>query len=131
MTKRKECAAEASLNDKGIETYLPMLDESPLFDGYLFAKLTDLEIIQRSRMMYLPEFHHVPDTLVNEFRDTDWQRSEACTEGSLVRVTQGPFTYMSAIVKTKKADRIIVLMNIIQGQKPQELEFRLNEVEAA
>lgn len=108
-----------------------MLDDSPLFDGYLFAKLTDLDIIQRSRMMYLPEFHLVPDALINEFQKTEWQRSESCAEGSLVRVTEGPFNYMPAVVKAKKADRIIVLMSIIQGQKPQELEFPLTQVTAA
>lgn len=134
---RDEFTAQLNLERQGYETYLPIMDKVALFPGYIFVQVNgDFSPIKSTRgVMKLVQFGEtlatIPQRLIDGFRATDWQRSDDCTPGAKVRITSGPFNYHEAIVKAKKADRIIVLMNILQGQKPQEIEFKLNEVEAA
>ena len=132
---RDEFTAQLNLERQGYETYLPTQDNKALFPGYIFVKVNgDFAPIKSTRgVIKLVQFGEtlatIPQRLIETFRATDWQRSDACKPGSLIRVTSGPFNYREAIVKAKKADRIIVLMKIMQSD--QELEFKLNEVEAA
>jgi transcription antitermination factor NusG len=124
---RREKEAIRTLEHTGCETYSPRLDGEPLFPGYLFSRLNDLEVIRRSPFMWLPEFHKVRDELVEGFKATDWIRSEDCTPGSKVRIEKGAFAHHEAIVKAKKADRIVLLLKILGSE--QELEFSVRDVE--
>lgn len=71
----------------------------------------------------------VSESIIESLKTTEWQRSEDCAPGTKVIVNTGAFNHMEAIVKAKKADRIIVLMTILHQQ--QELEFSIKDVAAA
>jgi len=131
---RKEKAEESAarvLRDAGCDVFLPMMNEAPLFGGYIFAKLEDMEVIRRSRSMSLPEFYEIDDSQIELLRDTKWNeaKAEPFIADSKVRIISGPFNYREAIVKAKKADRIIVLLNMLNSE--QEITLKLSEVEAA
>ena len=133
---KREIPVSQRLRELGCDVYLPLIEGEALFPTYLFvnernANLYDLNRIPGSLgvVTFGAEQAKVNDSVVEEFRQTDWQRSEECAEGSRVRIKQGPFAWREAIVKAKKADRIIVLMKILQ--QTTELELPLSEVEAA
>lgn len=133
---RKERAEETAarhLQEAGLDVYLPMMDEAPLFGGYLFAQLRDREIIERSRSMSLPEFNEVRDCVIRHLQAISWDavkhEADPMRAGQTVRIKEGPFIWREAIVKAKQADRIIVLMQIMQTY--HELPLRLDQVEAA
>ena len=132
---RDEFTAKLNLERQGYETYLPTQDNEALFPGYIFVKVDgNFAPIKSTRgvlslVAFGQQLATVPQRLIDQFRKTEWQRSEDCKTGSLVRVTSGPFNYREAIVKAKKADRIIVLMDILNRET--ELELKLNQVEAA
>jgi len=137
---RKEKAEETAarhLQEAGLDVYLPMMEDAPLCGGYLFAQLKDMEIIERSRSMSLPEFNVVRDEEIQRLRGICWDSVKDKTDPKgpgkpvFINSPDNPFNHMQAVVKAKKGDRIIVLMKIIEGQKDQELEFKLSEVEAA
>ena len=132
----KEQSVARYLADRGYDVFLPLLDGKPLFPSYMFVNEhnTDFYVLNRAPgaigILCLGDTpNRVPDGLVEPYKQTEWQRSEDCAEGSEVVVNSGAFNHIKAVVKAKKHDRIIVLMNILN--QPQELEFALSEVEAA
>lgn len=137
QTKVKdEFTAQCNLERQDYETHLPLLDDQPLFPGYIFVAVDEKPFapINSTRgVLKLVRFGEalaiVPTSLIVQFKETEWARSEECAPGSQVMIKEGPFKWQQAIVKAKKHDRIIVLMKILN--QPQELEFALSEVEAA
>lgn len=133
---RDEVTAQINPERQGYQVNLPSLDSEPLFPGYLFIKVDERPFapINSTRgVMKLVRFGDqlaiVPHSIIEDFEKTEWARSEECAPGSEVIVNSGPFNHIKAIVKAKKKDRILVLMNILN--QPQELEFPLPDVEAA
>jgi len=133
---RDEIRAKINLERQGYTVNVPTLDNDPLFPGYIFIKVDDkpFTAINSTRgVLHLVRFGQdlaiVPQRIVQELQDTQWHRSEECAPGTEVIVNSGAFNHIKAVVKAKKHDRIIVLMNILN--QPQELEFALSEVEAA
>lgn len=132
----KEESVAKYLADLGCDVFLPRLDGKPLFPSYMFVNEdnTDFYVLNRAPgaigILCLGETpNRVPGSLVELYKNTEWQRSEDCAEGTEVVINSGAFNHLKAVVKAKKHDRIIVLMNILT--QPQELEFALSEVEAA
>lgn len=135
---KKEKAVNARLLELGCDTYLPLLDGEPLFPTYLFVDEKDANPYEMNRVpgslgivSFGPQQAMVPDSLVQKLRATEWQRSDSCTPGAKIRITNGLYEHFEAIVKAKKGERIFVLINLIEGQKAAELELKLNQVEAA
>ena len=107
-----------------------MMNDAPLFGGYIFAKLADLEVIRRSRSMSLPEFYEIDESQIELLRDTNWNEDkDPFIADSKVRIISGPFNYREAIVKAKKGDRIIVLLSMLNQE--QEINLSMKDVEAA
>jgi len=129
-TKHKELAAQAVLNDKGYETYLPIHEGEPLISGYIFAKLDDLEIIRASRIMFLPELYEVPEQMmVGIFGANYGTPQDPFTAGTKVRITEGPWIHREAIIKAKQKDGLLLIISVFN--QAQELPFDLSQVEAA
>jgi transcriptional antiterminator RfaH len=130
-----ERKAEINLNRQGYETYLPESESEVLFSGYIFVSVDgNFAPIKSTRgVINLVQFGEylatIPDSLVEQFRATQWQRSESCTPGAKIRITSGPFNFREAIVKAKKGDRIIVLLNMLNQE--QEINLSIKDVEAA
>lgn len=134
QTKRRdEDRANINLARQGFETYLPTLDDEVLFPGYIFVNADNVGPINSTRgvvglVRFGDQLAIVPDKLIEGFRATEWQRSSDMAPGLAVLVTDGPFKYMQAVVQSKKADRIIVLMQIMN--QPQNIELPLTSVAA-
>lgn len=132
---RDEHTAKVNLERQGYETYLPVMDGEVLFSGYIFVSVDgNFAPIKSTRgVIKLVQFGEqlatIPQRLIDTFRETQWQRSDDCIPGAKVRITSGPFNYREAIVKAKKADRIIVLLNLLNSE--QEITLKLSEIEAA
>ena len=136
QTKAKdERKAQLNLNRQGYETYLPEIESEVLFSGYIFVSVDgDFAPIKSTRgVISLVQFGEqlatIPDSLVEQFRATQWQRSDSCIPGAKIRITSGPFNYREAIVKAKKGDRIIVLLSMLNQE--QEINLSMKDVEAA
>lgn len=133
---RDEYRAKINLERQGYFTNLPLLDNQPLFPGYIFVRVDDKPFapINNTRgVLHLVKFGEnlaiVPDSLIGSLQETEWARSDECAPGTEVVVNSGPFNHIRAIVKAKKHDRIIVLMTILNSE--QELSFPLKDVQAA
>ena len=136
QTKAKdERKAQLNLNRQGYETYLPEIESEVLFSGYIFVSVDgDFAPIKSTRgVISLVQFGEqlatIPDSLVEQFRATQWQRSDSCIPGAKIRITSGPFNYREAIVKAKKGDRVIVLLSMLNQE--QEINLSMKDVEAA
>ena len=140
QTKTKsEAKVKHRLQRDGFETFLPVFNNEPLFPGYLFVNGcydngTDLDLhpVKKTpdviKIVGFPEPLPVRDELINKMRGITWELPEEYAEGSTVTITEGPFIHHKAIVKARKGDRIILLLNIINQE--QELEFATKVVAA-
>lgn len=102
-----------------------------LFPGYLFVSIHQEAFapINSTRgviglVRFGDQLAIVPDRLIEGFRRTEWQAAQEYPAGSMVYVTDGPFRHMQAIVKARKADRIIVLLNIMNQQQEITLPIK-------
>jgi transcription antitermination factor NusG len=143
----KEHQAAATLAQRGIEVFLPMLlkskrragrrDREPLFAGYLFASL-DISANHWLSARSAPDIAYflcqdgrpiaLPEGFVPALRErVGWingQRSGAhFLQGDRVTITEGPFQYMDAIFeRTLSANgRSRVLIQLLQRLVPVEL----------
>ena len=129
--KRDEIKARNNLDRQGYDTYLPLLEGEVLFPGYLFVSIHQEAFapINSTRgviglVRFGDQLAIVSDKLIEGFKQTEWQASQQYPEGSVVHITEGPFKYMQAIVKTRKADRIIVLLNIMSQTQQISLPIK-------
>lgn len=131
--KRDEIKARNNLNRQGYDTYLPLHDGEVLFPGYLFVSIHQEAFapINSTRgviglVRFGDQLAIVSDKLIEAFRHTEWQAAQDYPEGSVVHITSGPFKYMTAIVKARKADRIVLLLTLMKQQ--QEIEMAVTSV---
>lgn len=133
--KRDEIKARKNLTNQGYDTYLPLLDGEVLFPGYLFVSIHHEAFtpINSTRgviglVRFGDQLAIVANSLIEGFKATEWRAAKQYNEGSVVHITSGPFRYMQAIVKARKADRIIVLMDIMSQR--QEVSLPIEVVSA-
>jgi transcriptional antiterminator RfaH len=132
---RDEHTAKINLERQGYEAYYPSMDGECLFPGYIFVSVDgNFAPIKSTRgvikiVQFGEQLASIPESLVEQFRATQWQRSESCIPGAKIRITSGPFNYREAIVKAKKGDRIIVLLSMLNQE--QEINLSMKDVEAA
>lgn len=133
---KKEAFVKKQLEDRGFTSYLPTIDNKPLFPTYIFVGADNANLYELNRIngslgivTFGQQQATVPDSLIDTFRDTDWNSTDKFTTGAKIRITSGPFNYREAIVKAKKGDRIIVLLNMLNQE--QEINLSIKEVEAA
>ena len=126
--KRDEIKARNNLQRQGYDTYLPLHDGNVLFPGYLFVSIQQEAFapINSTRgviglVRFGDQLAIVSDKLIEGFRQTEWQAAQQYPEGSVVHITTGPFRYMQAIVKARKGDRIILLMNLLSQEQTIDL----------
>jgi transcriptional antiterminator RfaH len=133
--------AQAHLDNQGFTTYAPQLKverifrrkrivrDEAVFPGYLFIQLaphSDWRALQATRgVSRLVSFndapHRIEDGLIAALRqqyNPQQLPNSLFKPGDSVRVTEGCFIDIQAIVKAVTSDeRIIVLMNILQSQQ--------------
>ena len=126
--KRDEIKARNNLQRQGYDTYLPLLSGEVIFPGYLFVSIHQEAFapINSTRgviglVRFGDQLAIVSDKLIEGFRQTEWQAAKQYPEGSVVHITTGPFKYMQAIVKARKGDRIILLMNLLSQEQTIDL----------
>jgi transcription antitermination factor NusG len=138
MRSRFEMKSQGILTDKGIETFLPLIEEvhiwsdrkklvkEPLFRGYLFVK-TDLkrkvEILETSGVVKFVEFSGKP-VFIPEYQ-IEWvrrataeprkvQRENYLEAGDRVRVTSGPLTGLEGfVVQARGHARLVISVSTI------------------
>ncbi len=141
MRSRFEKKADLDLRSRGIESFLPLVEEvhmwsdrkkkvlEPLFRGYVFVK-TDLrdkaQILQTDGVVRFVGVHQYPSPIPNE--QINWirilahspeaiRRENFVDVGDTVRVIAGPFLGVEGIVmKTKDSTRVVIsLVSIAQS----------------
>lgn len=149
MTKPKmETEAKVHLERQGFVVYLPIwIDlkrrsdgwkkvQSPMFPGYLFAKIVNKEQsispIRSTRgvsqlVCFGTEPARASDSLVQEVRrletvrNADGDQLKPFKPGDEVSIIAGPFKGISAEVLSSDQQRVILLMQVLG--KNQQLEF--------
>jgi transcriptional antiterminator RfaH len=142
--RHKERAAEASLRQLGVGTYLPLLlqwprpavgaDIGPMFPGYLFTcvKPCDMPAVDRTPgVRGFVTFGGTParldDAVVDFLR---WRegpdgiiRADLLSSGSEVVITDGPLRGFVAMVERRLTarQRVLLLLDILQRQTRVEL----------
>lgn len=145
--RNKERLAQLALGQRGLTTYLPRIMQwpapavgsavGPLFPGYLFVRLTDADC---ARVAWTPGVR----TFVNfgagaasldasaiEFLRSREDaggliRCEALPEAQEVRIINGPFRGLTAVVERRMParERVRVLIEILSRDTPVELPAR-------
>ncbi len=133
---KKERSVSERLVELGCDVFYPTIEGQALFPGYMFVNEENANPYELSRVpgslgivSFGAQQAMVPDHIVDGLRGTEWEESERYTAGSKVWIKEGPFRFREAIVKEKRADRIIVLLKILQ--QDTEKAFKLSEIEAA
>lgn len=146
---RQEQAAITFLEQTGIETYYPEINESfsvkgrrclrrsGLFPGYFFAKFDYNEkhrIVSYCRgIRKIVAFGHVPAEvdpgLLREIRVSletqDVVELPRFRQGDLVRISHGPFVGIKAVFESAmpRKDRVVVLLGALSCQSRAELQL--------
>lgn len=134
---QSETMAKYQLERQDYSVYLPMLNDLPLFPGYLFIQIQDEQsfkpIGSTIGVQKIVEFGagptHVPSHVVVGLKSMVFEDVEKYPINSSVRIKNGPWAHREALVKCRKGDRIIVLMSIMQRES--EIEFPIKSIEAA
>lgn len=130
---RHEKTVEASLIDKQIETYLPVIKrvrqwkdrkkkvEMPLFNGYLFVNIdykNRFDVLETSGVVKIINFSGtpavVPDWQIESLRQMlnfpeTLQIEQYIKPGEIVEIVEGPMRGMSGTVITKRGAHRLVL----------------------
>lgn len=148
---KSEFTAAENLKRQKYEVYLPLAfadkrtrrrttsETSPLFPGYLFVRLStgsdDWRPIQSTRgVMTLVRFGDIPapvpaeiiDALIaheneqgiHQVFETDYRQGEA------VKVIDGPFEFLDAVIHSNAKDRIFILLDILGNKTKVEVNYR-------
>jgi transcriptional antiterminator RfaH len=135
---RGEPLAAQAVHARGVPTYLPWRPApgrasaaSPLFPGYLFARVTDgTDEILRARcapgVSYVLPRGAAParldDALIDAIRDREQELSRAphrtrFASGDPVRVVSGPFRWVNGLFdrRLNAAGRVRILLKLVNG----------------
>lgn len=147
LRSRYEKKAHAQLVEKGIESFLPLIEEvhvwsdrkkrveEPLFRGYLFVR-TDLKnklaILQTDGVVHFvgigPTPSPIPDEQINWVKILIGHpdrvvRESYIPEGQRVRVTAGPFLGLHGyVLKVKSSTRVVVSLDSIALSASVDIE---------
>ena len=142
--RHREAVARVRLVQQGLETYLPLLrrwprppvgsDVGPLFPGYVFVRAARArfhQIIRTPGVVDLVVFGGEPARLDDGVIDFLRSREEPdgiiearpLPSGSAVRVTDGPWRGLVAVLERRLSarERVLVLLNILQRQTRVEM----------
>ncbi|RME50218.1 MAG: hypothetical protein D6796_03420 [Caldilineae bacterium] len=125
----REFQVAALLQEKGLETFLPLAGDKPFFPCYLFVKV-DFRRVGLSRVQWTPGLRRivafdgqpatVPDDVIALIRQRlpaagDVPPLPALQPGDPVRITEGPFRDMEAIFEgpVSPARRVHVLLTVL------------------
>ena len=138
LRSRYEKVAESELLEKGIESFLPMIEEirvwsdrkkrvqMPMFRGYLFVRsdLRDRErILQTNGVVHLVGIRGKPSPIPD--KQIDWvkivvgqphrvKREPVLATGEHVRVVAGPFSGIEGIVTCVRVNsRVVINLDVI------------------
>ena len=133
--------AREHLDNQGFPLYAPTMQaerlvrrqrvtrDEPVFPGYLFIQLSqqcNWAAVRATRgvsriVAFNSQPHIVPSTLIEALQqryDTGTAATPLFAQNDKVRITDGPFRDLEAIVKAVTADeRVIVLLNILQDER--------------
>jgi len=142
--RHREAVARVRLVQQGLETYLPLLrrwprppvgsDVGPLFPGYVFvrAERTHFHRITRTPgvgglIVFGGEPARLDDAVIDFLRGREELDGiiTACPlpSGSAVRITDGPWRGLAAILERRVSarERVLVLLDILQRQTRVEM----------
>ena len=142
--RHREAVARVRLVQQGLETYLPLLrrwprppvgsDVGPLFPGYVFVRAARArfhQIIRTPGVVDLVVFGGEPARLDDGVIDFLRSREEPdgiiearpLPSGSAVRVTDGPWRGLVAVLERRVSarERVLVLLDILQRQTRVEM----------
>lgn len=142
--RHKERAARMSLEQLGLATYLPMLEQwprpavgasvGPMFPGYLFAHATVRDVYPIGRAAGVRGFvsfggapARLDDAVVEFLRSREDAngiiRAEPLPLGSEVVITDGPLRGFIAVVERRLSarQRVLLLLDILQRQTRVEV----------
>ena len=142
--RHREAVARVRLAAQGLETYLPLLrrwprppvgsDVGPLFPGYVFVRAARArfhQIIRTPGVVDLVVFGGEPARLDDGVIDFLRSREEPdgiiearpLPSGSAVRVTDGPWRGLVAVLERRLSarERVLVLLDILQRQTRVEM----------
>ena len=147
LRSRYEKHAHHLLLDKGVDSFLPLIEEvhtwsdrkkkveEPLFHGYLFVKtdLTDrVAILQTDGVVHFVgikgKVSPIPDEQINWVKILIGHpdrvvRESYISEGQRVRVTAGPFVGLQGFVlKVKSSTRVVVSLDAIAQSVSVDIE---------
>lgn len=108
-----------------------MADDQVMFPGYMFVCFhgEDVRPINSTiGVLGLVRFGEqlaiVPDDVIRAIKATEWHIPEEMPEGGRVIVKSGPFKDMQAILKAKRGDRVVLLLNIINREQEVAIDRR-------
>ena len=139
-----EAVARVRLAAQGLETYLPLLrrwprpavgsDVGPLFPGYVFVRAERAHFHRIARtpgvgglVVLGGEPARLDDAVIDFLRSREEQDGiiTACVppSGSLVRITDGPWRGLAAILERRVSarERVLVLLDLLQRQTRVEM----------
>jgi len=147
LRSRYEKHAHHALQDKGVESFLPLVEEvhtwsdrkkrveEPLFRGYLFVRtdLTNkLAILQTDGVVHFVgiggKVSPIPDEQINWVRilvrhPDRVLRESYIAEGERVRVIAGPFIGLQGyVLKVKSSTRVVVSLDVIAQSVSVDIE---------
>ena len=147
--RHREPVARAVLAERGIASYLPRVEQwprpavgaavGPMFPGYLFVRLSFPEqahrVLRSNGVKSFVAFGGEPVPVVEdvieflrsrEGPDGIVRSGERAADGAPVRIVDGPFRGLTAVVTERLGarDRVRVLMEILQRQTTVELPER-------
>ncbi len=150
---QKERFAQNQLQSKGVEVFLPQLvipqatavsrRVVPLFPSYLFVRIDissgeSAYVVWAPGVKYLVSFNGVPasidDDVIEFLKDRadpsgQIQASSNLARGQRVRVTEGPFAGLDALIERPPdgRGRIKLLLNLLNRQVQAEIPIRFVE----
>lgn len=144
--RHKERLAQHSLGNRGIRTYLPWIIQwprpavgsavVPMFPGYLFAQLVlpdDFSLVSwtpgvKAFVAFGGGAVPIDSTVITFLQDREGadgliRCGNSSTDGSEVRITNGPFRGLTAVIEQRlpARERVRVLIHFLQRETPVEL----------
>ena len=142
--RHREAVARVRLGQQGLETHLPLLrrwprppvgsDVGPLFPGYVFVRAERAHFHRITRtpgvgglIVFGGEPARLDDAVIDFLRGREEPdgiiTAGPLPSGSAVRITDGPWRGLAAILERRVSarERVLVLLNILQRQTRVEM----------